>query len=256
MIGVIKMISAIILTKNEEKNIKDCLESLSWCDEKIVIDDESEDNTRDIAQKTGAKVFTHRLSNFSDQRNFGLEKAKGDWVFFVDADERISQNLWYEIMQLVNDPIENLDGFYLKRIDILWGKELKYGESGTIKLLRLARKDSGKWTGLVHEKWNISGKTKCLDNPLYHYPHQTIEVFLKEINRYTELRAMELYKQNIKTNWMQIFFYPAAKFFTNFFIKRGFLDGIQGMVAALMMSFHSFLVRGKLWLLWQKERKY
>lgn len=248
------MISAIILTKNEENNIKDCLTGLAWCDEKIVIDDESEDQTLEIAKKLGAKVFTRRLSNFSDQRNFGLEKAKGDWVLFVDADERISQALWYEIMQYVNDPIENFSGFFLKRIDVIWGKELKHGESGTLKLLRLAKRDSGKWIGTVHEKWNISGKTETLNNPLYHYPHTTVGQFLTEINKYTDLRAEELYEQNIKTNWFLILLYPKAKFILNYFIRLGFLDGLPGLITALMMSFHSFLVRGKLWLLWKNKK--
>lgn len=250
------MISAIILTKNEEKNIKDCLESLSWCDEKIVIDDESEDSTRDIAQKLGAQVYNRKMVNFSDQRNFSLEKAKGDWVLFIDADERISQALWYEIMQYINDPFENFNGFFLKRVDLMWGKELKYGESGTLKLLRLAKKGSGKWTGTVHEKWNISGRTETLCNPLYHYPHQTVGDFLKEINHYTDLRAKELYDRGTKTNWLPILLYPKAKFIQNYFFRLGFLDGLPGLVTALMMSFHSFLVRGKLWLLWQKERKH
>lgn len=250
------MISAIILTKNEEKNIKDCLRGLAWCDEKIVIDDESEDLTRDIAQEIGAKVFTRRLSNFSDQRNFALEKAKGDWILFVDADERISPALWYEIMEHINDPIEKFTAFFLKRIDVMWGKELKHGESGTLKLLRLAKKGSGKWKGTVHEKWDIPGKILTLNNPLYHYPHQTVEDFLKEINRYTDLRAKELYDQKTKTNWFLIILYPKAKFIMNYFVRLGCLDGLPGLISTLMMSFHSFLVRGKLWLLWQKERKY
>lgn len=248
------MISAIILTKNEEKNIEECLKSLSWCDEKIVIDDESTDRTRDIAQKLGAKVFPHRLSGFADQRNYGLEKAKGDWVLFVDSDERISQALWYEIMQYVNDPVENFSGFYVRRIDLIWGKQLKHGEAGTLKLLRLAKNGSGKWSGTVHEKWNISGKTETLNNPIFHYPHQSIGQFLKEINQYTDLRAKELYERGVVTNWLFILLYPKTKFFLNYFLRLGFLDGMPGLVTALMMSFHSFLVRGKLWALWQNKK--
>ncbi len=248
------MISAIILTKNEEKNIKQCLESLSWCDERIVIDDQSKDRTGEIAQKLGAKVYVRLLSNFSDQRNYGKDKAKGDWILFIDADEYISSALWYEIMQKINEPIDNPAGFYFKRIDVMWGKQLKYGESGTIKLLRLAKKNSGQWVGAVHERWEISGKTETLNNPLQHYPHQTIEEFLKEINHYTDLRAKELYKLNVKTNWSMILLYPKAKFFQNYILRLGILDGLPGLVSSLMMSFHSFLVRGKLWLLWQKAK--
>lgn len=248
------MISALVLTKNEEKNILDCLKSLSWCDEVIVIDDNSQDKTTDIAKKTGAKVFIHSLEeDFAAQRNFGLEKAKGDWIFFVDADERVPQGLWYEIMAKTNAPFSPYAGFYLKREDSLWGKKLLHGEIGNIKILRLAKKDAGKWAGKVHETWKIKEKTDVLQNPLIHYPHQSVKEFLQEINFYTDLRAKELHKKKVGVSWFAILFYPKAKFFVNYIVKGGFLDGLPGFIFALMMSFHSFLVRAKLWLLWQKE---
>jgi glycosyltransferase involved in cell wall biosynthesis len=249
------MISAIILTKNEEKNIGACLDSVSWCDERIVIDDHSTDKTVDIAKEKGAKVFSRFMENdFSDQRNFGLEKAEGEWVFFIDADERVSSALWYEIMQHTSEAIEHYDGFYLKRQDTMWGRVLKYGETGNVVLLRLAKKEAGKWEGRVHEKWNIRGKTIVLKNPLDHFPHPTVTEFLKEINFYTDLRAEELFKRKTTVNWFTIIAYPKAKFILNYIFKGGFLDGLPGLVVALMMSLHSFLVRGKLWLLLQKEK--
>jgi len=247
------MISAIVLTKNEEKNIQECLKSLSWCDEIIVIDDNSNDKTLEIAKNQGARVYQKELTDFSDQRNFAQKKAKHDWILFVDADERISSALWYEIMQNINDPAENPSGFYLKRIDRLWGKDLNYGDSGTIKLLRLAKKGSGKWVGKVHERWDVFGRTECLNNPLHHLPHQSIPEFLSEINHYTTLRSEELFKQNKKTNIALIIIYPVAKFIHIYFLKLGILDGIPGLISALMMSFHSFLVRSKLWLLLNKN---
>jgi glycosyltransferase involved in cell wall biosynthesis len=248
------MISVIILTKNEEKNIEACLESLSWCDEKIVIDDHSTDKTVELAKKKDAKVFTRDLyNNFSDQRNYGLEKAKGDWILFIDADERVSSALWYEIMAHTSESIEEFSGFYIKRQDIMWGKVLKYGETGNITLMRLAKKGTGTWEGPVHEKWVVKGKTALLKNPLDHFPHQTVAEFLAEINFYTTLRAGELFKKNIKSNWFSILAYPKGKFILNYFIKGGFQDGLQGLVFALIMSMHSFLVRSKLWLMWQKN---
>lgn len=248
------MISAIVITKNEEKNIEGCLKSLSWCDEVIVIDDNSQDKTTDIAKRTGAKVFIRPLEdNFAYQRNFGLEKAKGDWVFFVDADERVSQALWYEIMAKTNLPFSPYVGYYVKRCDVMWGKQLRYGETRDSKLLRLAKKDTGRWQGIVHEIWKVKGKTELLQNPLMHYPHQTVKEFLQEINYYSDLRAKELRKKKVHVSWVSILLYPKAKFVINYVVKSGFLDGLAGLVFALMMSLHSFLVRGKLWLLWQKE---
>jgi glycosyltransferase involved in cell wall biosynthesis len=248
------MISVIILTKNEEDNIEACLDSVSWCDEKIIIDDRSVDKTVELAKKKGAKVFTRSMyNNFSDQRNYGFEKAKGDWILFIDADERVSSALWYEIMQHTSESIEDFAGFYIKRQDTMWGKILKHGETGHITLLRLAKKGSGKWEGKVHEKWNVKGKTEVLKNYLNHFPHQTVAEFLREINFYTDLRSEELFEKKTKSNWAAIIAYPKGKFFVNYIFKAGFLDGLEGFVFALMMSLHSFLVRGKLWLLWQKN---
>jgi len=249
------MISAVVLTKNEEKNIKGCLENLMWCNETIVIDDNSTDKSVEIAKKMGAQVYAHNLNfDFSKQRNYGLSKTKGDWVLFIDTDERVSNELKNEISHLISnrDRIKKLNGYFIKRVDFMWGRELKYGETGNIKLLRLARKNSGRWQGKVHEQWKVTGKHGQLKNSLYHYPHKNIAEFLKKINYYTDLRAKELYNKKVRVQWWDIILYPRIKFFTNYFFKRGFLDGVPGVIHALLMDLHSFLVRGKLWILWHR----
>ena len=253
------MISAVVLTKNEEKNLKACLNSLNWCDEIIVIDDYSQDKTAKIAQKIGAKVFLHSLNhNYAQQRNFGLKKAKGDWVLFVDGDERISSALAEEIqtqnskLKTQNDSVKlkanQPVAFYLKRKDFLFGKWLKYGETGKIRLLRLGRKNAGRWQGKVHEVWQVKGKTSQLKNPLLHYPHPTIKEFLEKIDYYSEIRVEELFQKGVRTNFFEVFAYPLAKFVNNYFCQFGFLGGLAGFLQAMMMSFYSFLVRSKLWL--------
>lgn len=250
------MISAIILTHNEEKNIKECLETVKWCDEIIVIDDVSTDRTVELAKKQGAVVFSRKLDgNFSDQRNFGLSKAKGEWVLFIDADERVSEALWFEIMQHTNSPIGVNVGFFIKRKDTIWNHELNFGETGSIKLLKLAKKGSGNWERSVHEIWKVKGNTAVLNNPLMHYPHINVAKFLKEINFYTGLRARELFENRTKASFLSIIFFPTGKFLQNYLFRQGFRDGIPGLLLALMMSFHSFLVRSKLWLLWNNDTK-
>lgn len=247
-------LSCVVLTKNEEQNITKCLENVSWADEVIIIDDFSQDKTVDIAKKTGAVVFSRKLNNdFSSQRNFGLSKAKYDWVLFVDADERVSKALASEIKNKISKLKNNYNGYFIKRRDFMWGRELKYGETGGISLLRLAKRVAGEWQGKVHERWNIKGEIGKLDNSLFHYPHNSINEFLSEINFYTDIRAKELFDKGIKSNFLSIILYTKLKFIQNYFIKLGFLDGTSGLILALIMSFHSFLVRGKLWLLWQKK---
>lgn len=247
------MISAVVLAKNEEKGIRDCLLSLRWVDEKIVIDDFSTDKTVEVAEKMGARVYKKPLqNNFAEQRNFGLEKANGDWVLFVDADERVGHSLQYEMTSAINDSMGATRGYFIKRDDILWGRKLKHGEIGTVSLLRLARKGSGRWRGAVHEEWDVKGKKETLKHHLSHYPHPTIREFLQEINYYSSLRAMELHRKRKKVNSVSIVIFPFGKFIYNYFFRLGILDGIPGLIVAVFMSFHSFLAKGKLWLLWKR----
>lgn len=254
------MLSVIILTKNEEKNILDCLESIYWADEIIIVDDFSEDRTLDVAKtydlSEKIKFFQNKLdNNFSQQRNFALSKATHDWVLFLDADERVPKELREEInISLIEDKKnKKFNGFFIKRLDVMWGKALRHGESGSVRLLRLARKGFAHWNGKVHEEWIVEGNISTFDAYFLHYPHQTISEFLKEINFYTTLRAQELFEKKEKPSVLNILLYPKLKFLKNYILKLGFLDGIEGFIFSLFMSFHSFLVRGKLWLLWQKK---
>lgn len=249
-------ISAVILVKNEENNIIDCIESVSFCDEIIIIDDYSTDRTEQIIKNLNnvkIKIYKRHLEgNFSEQRNFGLSKTLGEWVLFVDSDERVSPGLRGEIEQLFENHFHN-DGYFIKRTDFMWGKKLEYGETANVRLLRLAKRDKGLWKGNVHEIWNVKGKTGILTFPLYHYPHPTVKEFITEINHYSSLRAKELYKSGVTTNWFYIIAYPKAKFLLNYFLRQGFRDGTPGFVFAILMSLHSFLVRGKLYLLWHEK---
>ena len=246
------MISAVILTKNEEQNIEKCIKSVRWCDEIIIVDDNSSDQTVEIAKKHETTIYKRSLNNnFSAQRNFGLSKAKNEWVLFVDSDEVVSDALAYEISSAIglkDQNLRNFNGFYIKRVDFIWGKELKHGETGNIKLLRLARKGKGQWEGMVNERCKIKGIIGNLTNPLQHFPHENLTEFLKEVNFYTDIRSKELASKNNRVNFSDIILYPLGKFALNYFVKKGFMDGIPGLIFAITMSFHSLLVRGKLWL--------
>ena len=243
------MISAVILTKNEELNIKTCLESLKFCSEMIVVDDNSTDKTREICRKLGAKVFIRKLDNdFSSQRNFGLEKAKEDWILFLDADEQISPRLAEEMINKLKDA-KDFSGFYFKRQDKFLGRWLGYGETSRVQLLRLAKKTRGKWEGKVHEVWQGAGSTAEFNQPIIHDRRLTVSQMLEKINYYSDIRARELYENKQKTNMFWITAYPIGKFCQNYLWRFGFLDGMPGLILAMLMSLHSFMVRGKLWVI-------
>ncbi len=242
------MISAVVIAKNEEKRLRACVLSLSWCDEVIVVDNNSTDKTAGVAKRAGAQVYSFtEEGDFAALRNFGLEKAQNDWVLFVDADEIVIKELADEIYQHIAQFLSSVNGFYLTRQDVLWGKELKFGDVHNTTYLRLARKDKGRWHGKVHEIWEVLGEKKELKNPLIHHPHPSVSEFLSEINYYSSLRAQELYDKGEKAHWWTIILYAKGKFFYNYIFKQGFRDGVAGMIHALLMSFYSFLVRGKLW---------
>lgn len=245
------MISAIILSHNSEDSIAKTLQSLSWCDERIVIDDDSADSTKKIVQKYKSQFFLRKLhGDFAAQRNFGLEKAKGDWVLFIDSDEIVSPALAAEIKKSVKI---DCAGFYIKRQDTMFGRTLHFGETGNVRLIRLARKDAGTWMRTVHEVWDVKGIVGTLENPLDHFPHPNVAQFISEINIYSTLNARYFHSQNVHVKWWHILAYPAGKFFVDYVWLGGFRDGTPGAIVAITMSMHSFLTRAKLWLLWHKK---
>lgn len=250
-------ISAVIITKNEENNIEKSIKSVSFCDEIIIIDDFSTDKTIAIAKKNGAIVYQRKLDdNFAEQRNYGLEKAKGDWILFIDADEQMTYELEMEIKKIIIN--KNISAYYIKRRDKWWGRWLKYGELFRVYysgLPRLVRKNSGRWEGKVHERYITLGPTLKLDSFLNHYPHQDVKTFLKDINIYSSIRAKELYDNGIKCTIFAVIFYPFIKFIVGYFLCLGFLDGPPGFAYAFLMSFHSFLVRAKLYQNWNLQKQ-
>jgi len=242
------MLSTVILTHNESSNIRACLQSVSFSDQVIIVDDYSTDDTLSLARHIypQVKIIKHHLHhNFAQQRNLGLSIASGDWVLFIDADEIVSPQLQDEILSAIKSP--RAYGYYLYRQDSFLGTSISHGEAGHIKLLRLARQGSGQWARPVHEVWQVSGKLSILNSPLIHSPHPTISVFLDSINRYTTIDSTYRYLQGERFHLWQLFLLPTGKFLYNYFLKLGFLDGFPGLTLAYIMSLHSLLVRIKLY---------
>jgi glycosyltransferase involved in cell wall biosynthesis len=245
-------ITAIILAKNEDKKIEKAVKSLLFCDEVLVIDDESTDRTKELAEKAGANVLRHsKKSEFAGQRNWAMQQAKNEWILFVDADEEVSEELKKDILVLLstNYQLPTTNSFAIPRRDFFWGHELRYGETKkarTVGIIRLMKKGSGVWTGVVHETFIPTGEVSKLNGFLNHFSHDSVSQFIHDINTYSSLRADELFSHGKTTNWIELIVFPFAKFIYTYFLLGGFLDGAPGFVYSFVMSFHSFLVRAKL----------
>ena len=246
-------ISLLLLTHNEEKNLQKYwtwLGKTKRINEIIVIDDNSTDQTKEILKKLETKrikvkIFEKGLeNNFSNQRNFGISKTTNNWIFWLDADEKPSAKLIRFLNHIDNLQYKN---YAFKRNDIFIGHELKHGETANQYFVRFFNKKYGRFTGAVHEIWQTPKEIQSQKIHIHHYPHSSLKGFIKKLNFYSDIRAQELFDQNQKSNLFQIIFYPKAKFIQNYFFKLGFLDSTPGIVMALGMSFHSFLVRAKLW---------
>lgn len=244
------MLTTVILTKNEEKDIERAVKSVSFSDEIIVIDDNSTDATVQIAKKLGCRVVTRALEDdFAGQRNYAIKEAKGEWILFLDSDEEVSPALKSEIGEVLKNDLHH-QLFYIKRRDEFWGKQLRHGElekAYSTGFIRLLKKDSGVWKNKVHEVFVTTNSVGRLNNFMYHKPHKNVTEFISSVNYYSTIRAQELYKTGKRTNIFEIVFYPFFKFIYTYFFKTGFLDGPAGFVYSFLMSFHSFLVRAKLY---------
>ena len=217
----------------------------------MIINDSS-DATITVAQRTARKNHLRVIDSvvridFAQLRNKGLQLAKHEWVLFLDADEVVSSQLYDEIRQKLSQT--SYDGFHLRRSDYFLGRWLKHGETGNMKLLKLGKKSKGAWHRPVHEVWEIGDNVGSLSASLLHYPHPTVAEFVSHINRWTTLDAQVFFENGQRASFITIIAFPIAKFTRNYYMKSGFLDGMPGLIMAIIMSFHSFLTRAKLYLL-------
>ncbi len=240
-------ISAVILF-NGEKSIERAIKSVSFCDEILIIADSITEELKIKDKNT--RVICHPVAgDFSNQRNWAMDQVKNEWILFLDADEEVTNELAKNFKTLK----PKAHAYYIKRRDFFWGKELKYGETKKTRnkgIIRFVRKQSGKWIGKVHEQFVLSMSTPGIDSLngfINHYPHQTLKEFIADINTYSSLRAKELFDKKSKVNIGHVILYPLGKFLLTYVIYGGFLDGSSGFTYAFLMSFHSFLVRAKLY---------
>ncbi len=243
--------TGVILAKNEQLTIEQAIRSLSFCTKILVYNDHSTDKTVSLAKEAGATIVDWDVSrDFSAARNDAMNRAKTDWVLFIDADEVVSAQLQREIQQVVSYKSNPYQAYYLRRRDWFWGEQLNHGELKRMcehGALRLMRPDAGWWKGKVHERFSSAKATARLDGFIEHYPHPTIAEFLTEINTYSTIRAHELATSYSSPAILvvEMLALPPIKFVWTYILQLGFLDGPAGFVYSFMMSFHSFLARAK-----------
>jgi glycosyltransferase involved in cell wall biosynthesis len=226
------MITAIIPTLNEAHNIADAIASLSFADEIIVIDSYSEDNTVEIASRHGVRILQRQFDNFSNQKNFAIDQASHDWIFVLDADERVSPDLRNEILACVRQPKSRV-GFYVYRSFYYGKSRIRFGGWQTDKVIRLFKKNDCRYDGkLVHERITYNGNIGFLANRLDHYSFRDIEHYSQKLDFYARLRARELELAGLKIPMGYRWFKPGFRFFVHYFIRLGFLDGYKGFVLA------------------------
>jgi hypothetical protein len=183
------------------------------------------------------------VTDFAKERNELLKKTGSEWVFFLDTDEIIPDALANELKKL---DLSKYDGFYVRRDNYFWGKYV-----GTDKILRLMKRGSGKWVRSVHEVFHLaggSGRAGELKNPIIHNTANSISQMIDKINFYSTLHAEALQKEGKRSNLFKIIIWPVGKFIYNYVFQFGFLNGMAGLMFAVMMSFHSFLSWSKLWI--------
>lgn len=247
------VISAAATAYNEEKNVVDCLESLkNFADEIIVVDGSSTDKTRELSKSMGAAVIkTTNKSMFHINKNMAIDNCHGEWIFLIDADERVSRALADEIKKKVkSNPREN--GFFVNRRNWFLGGFLNKGGVYPDSVIRLFRKGKGRLPEVsVHEQVAIAGEVASLKNDLLHFADPTFTRYLERANRYTDLTAYQIASEDPGRGVLALLYYslikPLAVFGNIYFRHKGFLDGFRGFIWALFSAFHYFYAYIKYW---------
>jgi glycosyltransferase involved in cell wall biosynthesis len=249
-------ISAVLITYNEQANIVRTLESLTWCDEIVVIDSGSTDNTVELCEQRGCRVMYHAFSGFGEQKRFAVHQAMHDWILSVDADEVITRELQDEIVGIFNRGEIDCAGFYLPRTLVFMGRVFRHGNENMHGFLRLFDRRCGGFTNvLVHEAVETQGKTRHLQGIMLHYSYLDIEQYFTKFNRYTSMAARQLHAKGRSTNRVLIVVRFPITFFQTYFLKANFLNGFPGFVWSLFCGIYPVVKYLKLYELASKPRQ-
>jgi glycosyltransferase involved in cell wall biosynthesis len=247
-------ISAVIITYNEAQNIVRTLESLTWCDEIVVVDSGSNDDTVALCEARGCRVMYHRFSGFGEQKQFAVSLASHQWILSVDADEVISRELQDEIVEIFSQNEIAHSGFYLPRTLVFMDRIFRHGNENKHGFLRLFNRDRGGFTDApVHEGVKIKGTTRTLKGSMLHYSYKDIEQYFSKFNRYTSMAARDLHTKGRSANRLMIVLRLPITFLQTYFLKANFLNGFPGFVWSLFCGFYPSVKYLKLYELTTKS---
>ena len=246
-------IAAIVITKNEERNIAACLECLKWMDEMIVVDAESLDRTIELAKAYTPKVFVHTWPGYGPQKNFAMAQAMADWILIVDADERVSPELQVEIRQIIAlPPNDKVSAYRVPRRNFYYGRWVKWGGTYPDYQIRLFRRGTARYNDVrIHENLIVNGKIGTLNGHLDHYTEGRLDDHFKKFDLYTTLAAQEKSKSRSVVRWSDLAFRPIVTLLKTYLLKQGFRDGIHGLIISVFASMYTFVKYAKLWELTQ-----
>lgn len=240
-------LSAIVITKNEAAKIGACLDSLAFCDERIVVDSGSSDDTVALAQAKGARVETHAWQGFGAQKNFALSLAGGDWVLSLDADERVSLELAGQIAAAIADA--QADGYEMPRLSTFCGRPMRHSGWYPDYVLRLFRRGRARFSDdLVHERVICDGPVRRLSAPLTHHPVERLEDALSRMDRYSTAGADMVLASGRRVSFMTGLLRGLWTFFRTYVLRLGFLDGREGFLLAVANAEGTYYRYMKAWL--------
>lgn len=245
-------ISALAITLNEAEHLEQFIKSLWFVDEIIIVDSFSEDDTVAIASKFDKVTVVQReFDNFSDQKNFAISQASSEWLVFFDPDEEISREIGEEILATLQDP--KAKAYAVKRELYFMGKRIKYSGFQTDWVIRLFHKENGRYNGnLVHETLMVSGTTAKLKTRLPHHTYKSFDDYTAKLHRYSALQARMMYEKKKRPNLFHFLFRPLYRFWHQYLLRLGILDGKEGFILAYINAFSVFKRYVNLWLLYRK----
>lgn len=248
-------ICACVIACNEERKIARCLQSLTWCDEIVLLDSYSTDRTVTIARAFTDRIYQHEWLGYVGQRNLVREYARFPWVLFIDSDEEISPALRDEILAEFEQGHGRYLGYEFPRQVYYLGRWIRHGEWYPDIKLRLFRKDHGRTEGQEpHDRVVVRGAVKRLKNPIWHYTYDDLVDQLRTLNRFSTITAQQRFVQGRRARVTDLTLRPILRFLRGYILQRGFLDGRHGLAIAMISSFGVFLKYAKQWELGLKHK--